>query len=130
MICKDKYTGFYALRQHKSQAHGHTFKTSNKSAPLLDGIDDDSLEEELRACQHFLVDSQLEKGRQRVFNFALDSFSAEKIKSKLDYVFRHLKCAAKINLAFGFVLKNISKTLVVVIFMHTRITLCWRSLNC
>ena len=57
----------------------------------LEGIDDDSLKEELRACQHFLVDSQLEKGRQRVFNFALDTFSAEKINSKLDYVFQQLK---------------------------------------
>ena len=107
MICKEKFTGFYALRQHKSQVHGQSFKTSDGSSPLLDAIDDYNLKEELRACQHFLVDSQLEKGRQRVFNFALESFSPEKINSKLDYVFQQLKCAAKINLAFGFVLKNI-----------------------
>ena len=129
MICKDKFIGFYPLRQHKSQVHGHNIKTSDDSSPLLEGIDDDSLKEELRACQHFLVDSQLEKGRQRVFNFALDSFSAEKINSKLDYVFQQLKCAAKINLAFGFVLKNIEDASCRY-FLHTRITLCWRSLNC
>ena len=39
----------------------------------------------------------------------MDSFSAEKINSKLDYVFQQLKCAAKINLVFGFVLKNIEE---------------------
>ena len=107
MICKDKFTGFYALRQHKSQVHGQTFETKGESSSLLSNIDDDNLKEELRACQHFLVDLHLAKGRQRVFNFALDSFCAEKINSKLDYVFQQLKCAAKVNLAFGFVLKNI-----------------------
>ena len=82
-----KFTGFYALRHHKSKVHGQNFKTSGDSTPLLDAIDDDSLKEELLAGQHFLVDSQLEKGRQRVFSFALDSFSAKKINSKLEYVF-------------------------------------------
>ena len=123
MICKDKFTGFYALRQHKSQAHGHTFKTSDDSSPLLD----DSLKEEPRACQHFLVDSQLEKGRQRVFNFALDSFSAEKINSKLDYVFQQLKCAAKIILAFGFVLKNIEDASCRYFYAHENNTLLGKS---
>ena len=106
MICKDKFTGFYALRQHESHVHGHTFKTSGDSTLLVDAIDDDNLKEELLACQKFLVDSQLEKGRQRVFNFALDSSSAEQMNSKLDYVFQRLKCAAKNNLVFGFVLKK------------------------
>ena len=123
MICKDKFPGFYALRQHKSQVNGHTFKTSNDSSPLLDGIDDDSLKGELRTCQHFLVDSQLEKGRQRVFNFALDFFSAEKINSKLDYVFHQLRCAAKINLAFGFVLKKIEDASCRYFYAHENNTL-------
>ena len=65
MICKEKFTGFCALRQHKSRVHGQSFKTSDGSSPLLDAIDDDNLKEELRACQHFLVDSQLKKGRQK-----------------------------------------------------------------
>ena len=127
MICKVKFTDFYALRQHKSQVHGHTIKTSDDSSPLLEGIDDDSLKEELRACQHFLVDSQLEKGRQRVFNFALNSFSAEKINSKLDYVFQQLKCAAKINLAFGFVFKNIEDASCRYFYSHENNTLLEKS---
>ena len=77
-VCKEEFTGFYALRQHKIKKHWQSFKTSGDSTPLFDAIDDDNLKEELLACQHFLVDSQLEKGRQRVFNFALDSFSAKK----------------------------------------------------
>ena len=126
-VCKEEYTGFYALRQHKSKVHGQSFKTSGDSTPLFDAIDDDNLKEELLACQHFLVDSQLEKGRQRVFNFALDSFSAEKINSKLDYVFQQLKCAAKINLAFGFVLKNIEDVSCCYFFAHENNTLLEKS---
>ena len=125
--CKEEFTGFYALRQHKSKVHGQSFITTGDSTPLLDAIDDDNLKEELLACQHFLVDSQLEKGRQRVFNLALDSFSAEKINSKLDYVFQQLKCAAKINLAFGFVLKNIEDASCRYFYAHENNTLLEKS---
>ena len=127
MICKDKFTGFYALRQHKSQVHGHTFGTSDDSSPLLDGIDDDSLKEELRACQHFVVNSQMEKRCQRVFNFALDSFSAEKLNSKLDYLFQQLKCAAKVNLAFVFLLRNIEDASCRYFYAHENNTLLEKS---
>ena len=36
--------------------------------------DDAVLKEELQACQHFFVDFELEKGRRRVFNFAMSTF--------------------------------------------------------
>ena len=54
-VCKEEFTGFYALRQHKSKVHGQSFKTSGNSTPLLDAIDDDNLKEERLACQHFLL---------------------------------------------------------------------------
>ena len=63
--------------------------------------DDADLKEELQACQHFLVDSELEKGRHRVFNFAITTFDISLINKILDLVFNGLKCAAKVNLAFG-----------------------------
>ena len=69
--------------------------------------DDADLKEELQAYQQFLVDSEFEKGRHRVFNFAMSTFDNSLINQKLNLVFRGLKCAAKINLAFGFVLKNV-----------------------
>ena len=71
--CKEEFTGFYALRQHKSKVHGQNFKTSGDSSPLLDAIDDGNLKEELRACQPFLIDSQLVKGRQS-FQFRIGFF--------------------------------------------------------
>ena len=69
--------------------------------------DDADLKEELQGCQHFLVDSELEKGRHRVLNFTMSTFDNSLINKKLDLVFKGLKCAAKVNLAFGFVLKNV-----------------------
>ena len=69
--------------------------------------DEADLKEELQACQHFLVDSELQKGRHRVFNFAMSTFDNSLINMKLDLVFKGLECAAKVNLAFGFVLKNV-----------------------
>ena len=68
---------------------------------------DAELKEELQACQHFLVDSALEKGRHRVFNFAMSNFDNSLINQNLDVIFKGLKCAAKVNLALGFVLKNV-----------------------
>ena len=69
--------------------------------------DDADLKAELQACQHFLVDSEFEKGKHRVFNFALSIFDSSLISKKLDLVFKGFKSAAKVNLAFGFVLKNV-----------------------
>ena len=69
--------------------------------------DDPDLKEELQACQHFLVDSQLEKGRHRVLNFAMSTFYNSSINKKLDSRFKGINCAAKVNLAFGFVHKSV-----------------------
>ena len=69
--------------------------------------DDAELKEELQACQNFLVDSELEKWKHRVFNFAMSTFENSLKNNKLDLVLKGLKCAAKVNIAFGFLLKNV-----------------------
>ena len=48
----------------------------------------------------------MENGRHRVFNFAMSSFDIPLLNDKLDYVFKEKKGAAKVNFAFGFVLKD------------------------
>ena len=73
----------------------------------MGAIGDQSLREQLESCKHFLADTEIENGRHRVCNFAMSSFDVSLLNDKLDYVFKELKCAAKGNLAFGFVLKNI-----------------------
>ena len=49
----------------------------------------------------------MENGRRRVFYFAMLSFNMSLHNDKLDYLFKKLNCAAKINLAFRIILKNI-----------------------
>ena len=49
----------------------------------------------------------MENGRHRVFNLSISSFDISLLKDKLDYVFKELKSAAKVNLAIGFVRKTI-----------------------
>ena len=74
---------------------------------LSDAGDDKSLEEDLQSCRHVLVDSEIQKGRHSVFNLVVNNLTARVIDEKLYRVLDNLKCAAKLNVALGFILKNI-----------------------
>ena len=86
--------------------------------------EDHRLREKLRSCQHFLVDSELERARHKIFNYAVETINETIVNEKLDHFFNNSKCAAKVNWAFGFILKNIedggSDT-----FTHTKTIPCW-----
>ena len=101
-----KFSGFYALRQHKTGGYGIQIKSAEVDVNNVLENDDADLKEELQAYQHFLVNSELKKGRHRIFNFAMSTFDNSSNKN-LDLVFKGLTCAAKVNLAFGFVLQNV-----------------------
>ena len=73
---------------------------------IVGDVDDHSLREELRSCQNFLVDSELERARHKVFNYAVEALNETVVNEKIDHFFNNLKCAAKVNLAFGVILKN------------------------
>ena len=70
-------------------------------------VDDQSLREELQSFRHFLVNSEIQKGKHSVFNFAVNKLTAQVIEEKLDRVLDKLKCVSKLNLALGFILRNI-----------------------
>ena len=84
-------------------------------------VEDHSLREELRSCQHFLVDSELERARHKVFNCAVETLNETIVHEKLDHFFNKLKCAAEVNLAFGFILKNIEDGGVRYFYAHENI---------
>ena len=90
---------------------------------IVGDVDDQSLREEWESCKHFLTDTEMENRRHRVFNFAISSFDISLLDGKLDYVFEELKCAAKVNLAFGFVLKNIEDGMRRYLYAHGNNTL-------
>ena len=69
--------------------------------------DTDQLRDELNACQHFLTDTEMENGRNKVVNFQLSKLDPNLVNEKLDQVFEKLDCAAKINIVLEIVLCNI-----------------------
>ena len=128
--CHAEFPGIYALRQHKSSQHGTQigFGASNIDVhDIVEDVDDQSLREELEPCKHFLTDTDIDKGRDRVFNFVMSSFDMSLLSDKLDYVFKELKCAAKVNLAFGFVLKNIEEGMCRYFYAHQNNTIMERA---
>ena len=109
-LCYAEFPGFNALCQQRNTRHGPQmgFRASNIYVEDIVGdVDDQSLREELGSCKYFLTDTEMENGRHRVLNFAMSSVKMSLLNDKLDYVFKELKCAAKVILAFRFVLKNI-----------------------
>ena len=60
--CFQDFSGFYALRQHKTSNHGIQMKSVEVDVNNVFENDDADLREELQQpCQHFLVDSELKK---------------------------------------------------------------------
>ena len=114
-----------------TQKHQHGtqigFGASNINVgDIVGDVDDQSLREEMESCKHFLTDSEMESGRHRVFNFAMSSFDFSSLNDKLDYEFKELKCAAKVNLAFGLILTNIEYGMCKYFYSHENNTIMER----
>ena len=87
-------------------------KPSDTVADLNKNVDEEgesgeNLKEELSACQHFLMDTQMENGRHKVPNFQMSKLDSKSINEKLEEVFNKMDSAAKINIALGFVLPKV-----------------------
>ena len=126
-LCFQEFLVFYALRQHRNTQQTMQIGSGTREVDvehIMGDVEDHRLREELRSCQHFLVDSELERARHKVFNYAVEALNETVMNEKLDHFFNNLKCAAKVNLAFGFILKNIedggSDT-----FTHMKTIPCW-----
>ena len=62
-----------------------------------------------------------------MFNFAVNNLTAQVIEEKLDYVLDKPKCVAKLNLALGFILKNIEDGKFRYLYAHENSTLLEQS---
>ena len=94
---------------------------------IVGDVDDQSLKKELQSCRHFLVDSEIHKGRHSVFSFAVNKLTAQVIEEKLDRVLDKLKFVAKLILALGFNLKNIEDGKFSYFYAHENNTLLEQS---
>ena len=98
----------HSMRLHRQKKHKTKSVSETKlreMTQLMGAIDDESLKKELERREHFPVASELENGRHRVLNFAMDILDGHTLGQKINTVFEKLKCAAKWNVTFGFVLK-------------------------
>ena len=109
-LCYQELPGFYALRQHRNTQHEMQIGSGTRDVDVEHIVGDVAchrLRDELRRCQHLLVDSELERTRHKVFNYAVEILNKTLVNEKLDLFLNNLKCAAKVSLVVGFVLKNI-----------------------
>ena len=91
------------------------------------GENGERLKEELSACQHFMVDTEMENGRHKVFNFQMSKLDTKIFNVKLEEVFNKLDSVAKINIALGFVLRNIETVEYRHFYVHENKTLFEKS---
>ena len=94
---------------------------------IVGDVEDHRFREELRFCQQFLVDSELERARHKLFNYAMENLNAKIVDKKLDDFFSNVKCAAKVIVAFVFILRNIEEAGFTFFYAHENNTLLDRS---
>ena len=98
-LCYQEVPGFYALRQHRNTQHGMEIGSRLRDVDVehkVEEVEHHSLREELCFCQRFLVDSELERARHKVFNYAVETLNETNVSENLDHFFNNLKCAAKV----------------------------------
>ena len=75
-LCYQEFPGLYALRQHRNTQNGMQIGSGTRDVDvehIVGDFEDHRLREELRSCQHFLVDSELKGARHKVFNYAQET---------------------------------------------------------
>ena len=99
-------------------------RTKNVAVEHIVGdVEDQRLREELPSCQHFLVDSELERARHKVFNYAVKTLNETIVNEKLDNFFNKLNCTAKVWPLVSFWKRN--EGWRVQILLRTRKKACW-----
>ena len=97
--CEQEYPNYYSLQQHRRNERGtKQRKPSDTVADLTkvvaeEGEDGEKLKEEFSDCQHFLVDTEIEKARHEVFNFQISKLDTKIINEKLEEVINKLHSA-------------------------------------
>ena len=130
-FCHQVFDGFQSLRLHRQTCAQRRKCIGDRNlyvTQLMGGVDDESLKEELKTCKQFLLDSEIENGRQKVFNFAIEILDAHASSRKLDTLIKSFKIATKLKVSFGFVLKKM-KIGLVGNFVRTNITVWWNNQN-
>ena len=104
-LCSQEFPGFYPLRQHTNTQHGMQIGSRTREVDverIVGDVEDHKLREELRSCQNFLVDSELERARHKVFNYAVETLNETTVNEKLDHFFQQFEMCSKNECGFWF----------------------------
>ena len=104
-LCYQQFPEFYALRQHRNTQHGMQIGSGTEDVDVehvVGDFEDYRLREKLRSCQHFLVDSELEKARHKAFNYAVEALNETIVNEKLDQIFQQFEMWSKSESGFWF----------------------------
>ena len=102
-LCYAEFPGFYALRQHRNTQHGTEIGSGTRDVDvehIVEDVEDHSVREELPSCQHFLVDSELDRARHKVFNYAVETLNATIVNKKPDHFFQQFEMCSKSESGF------------------------------
>ena len=69
-------------------------------------VEDHILREELRSCQHLLVDSELQRARHKVFTHPVETFNETIVNEKLDHFFHNSEKCSKGESGFWFLFEK------------------------
>ena len=129
-LCYQEFPVFLALRQHRNTQHRMQIGSGTRDVNvehIVEDIEDHGIREDLRCCQHFLVDSELERARHKVFTYAVETLDETVVNEKLDQFFNKMNFARKANEAFAFILKKIKNGGFRYFYVHENNTLLARS---
>ena len=107
--CYLDFLGVYGLRQRRNTQHGMQIGSKTRDVVverIMEDVEDPSLREELRSCQHFLVDSELERARQKIFNYAVETLNEAIVNKKFDHFSQQIHMCSKNESGFWFVFEK------------------------
>ena len=90
--CEQEFTSYYSLQHHRRKEHEAKQRKPNDAVADLnkiveeEGEDGEKLKKEFSACQHFLVDTEREKGRHKGLNFQMSQLDTKLINEILEEV--------------------------------------------
>ena len=119
-LCYAEFPGNYALRQHRNTQHTMQIGSGTRDVDaehIVGDVEDQRLRKELRSCQHFLVDSELERARHKVFNYSVDSLNETIVNEKS--FFQQFEMCSKSESGFWLHFEKYSRRRVQ-IFLRTR----------
>ena len=97
-LCYQQFPGIYVLGQHRNTQHAMQIGTGTRDVDvehIVGDVEDHRLREELRSCQHFLVDSELERARHKVFNYAVETLNETIMNEKRPFFQQFEMCTRK-----------------------------------